>query len=78
MTPVKEKAFQMLQTLPDEKVVYLVKIMEGLEGLGVNSKPQDKKEALRSLQKFSGRLPEDFDYKKELADARRERYENLG
>lgn len=26
MTPVKEKVFQMLQTLPDEKVVYLVKL----------------------------------------------------
>lgn len=78
MTQVKEKAVQMLQSLPDEKVVYLVKIMEGLEGLGLDSKLQEKKEALRNLKKFSGRLPEDFDYKKELAEARRERYENLG
>lgn len=72
MTQVKERAFQMLRDLPDEKVIYIVKIMEGLEGLGAPSQTQTKKEALASIQKFRGRLSGDFDYKKELEESRRE------
>lgn len=70
MTIIKEKAVEMLKTLPDEKVVYLIKIMEGLEGLGETSQVSQKREALKNIQKFRGRLPEDFDYKKELAESR--------
>lgn len=78
MTKMKEKAVRMIERLSDDKVLHLVKIMEGLEGLGNDSKFTKKKEALENIQKFRGRLPEDFDYKKELEDSRRERYENIG
>ena len=78
MTMIKEKAVEMLKTLPDEKVVYLIKIMEGLEGLGETSQISQKREALKNIQKFRGRLPEDFDYKKELAESREERYAVIG
>ncbi len=78
MTMIKEKAVEMLKTLPDEKVVYLIKIMEGLEGLGETSQISQKREALKNIQKFRGRLPEDFDYKKELAESREERYADIG
>lgn len=78
MTMIKEKAVEMLKTLPDEKVVYLIKIMEGLEGLGETSQVSQKREALKNIQKFRGRLPEDFDYKKELAESREERYADIG
>lgn len=78
MTKVKEQAMQMIRSLPDEKVIYIVKIIEGLEGLGDVPQTNDKKKVLAGLQKFRGRLPENFDYKKELAESREERYENLG
>ena len=78
MTMIKEKAVEMLKTLPDEKVVYLIKIMEGLEGLGETCQVTQKREALKNIQKFRGRLPEDFDYKKELAESREERYADIG
>lgn len=78
MTPMKEKAVQMLKSLPDEKVVYLVKIMEGLEGLGEDSDVNHKREALASIQKFRNRVPENLNPKKELEKSREERYENFG
>jgi hypothetical protein len=74
MAMLKEQAFQMSQNLPDEKVVFPIKIMEGLE----NSKQtNDKKAALESIQKFRGRLPEGFDYKKELEEAREDKYSGI-
>lgn len=76
MTQVKEKAVQMLKSLPDEKVIYLVKIMEGLEGLGGDSDVDRKREALASIQNLRGRVPDDIDWKKELAESREERYKN--
>ncbi len=33
MTAVKRQAFSMLETLSDESVVYILKILEGLQGL---------------------------------------------
>lgn len=33
MTAVKQQAFSMLETLSDESVVYILKILEGLQGL---------------------------------------------
>jgi hypothetical protein len=74
MTVVKEQAVQMLKKLPDEKVIFLIKIMEGLEGLGTDAEVDEKKAALDRLQKFRGRLPENFDYEQELMEAREERY----
>lgn len=77
MTMVKEQAVEMLKSLPDEKVVFLIKIMEGLEGLGNRPQTKRKKAALENIQKYRGRLPENFDYKKELAEAREEKYEDI-
>lgn len=77
MTMVKEQAVEMLKSLPDEKVVFLIKIMEGLEGLGNHPQTNKKKVALEELQKYRGRLPENFDYKKELAEAREEKFADI-
>lgn len=57
-------------TIIKEKAAHLIKIMEGLEGVGETSQVIQKREALKNIQKFRGRLPEDFDYKKELAESR--------
>lgn len=70
MTMVKERAIEMLKSLPDEKVTFLIKIMEGLEGLGNSPQINKKKAALEELQKYRGRLPENFDYKKDDTYAR--------
>lgn len=57
-------------TIIKEKAAHLIKTMGGLEGGGETSQIIQKREALKNILKFRGRLPEDFDYKKELAESR--------
>ena len=75
MTPVKEQAVAMIRTMPDDKVVYVIDILNGITGLSAGITNDDSLKALKDLQKYRGRMPHDIDYKKELAEARSERYE---
>lgn len=61
---LKELAVEMLNNLPAENL---------------ENKPQhnDKMAALKEIQKYRGKLPEDFDYKKELEESREERYAGI-
>jgi hypothetical protein len=45
-----------------------------LEELGADVEVSEKPAALDRLQKFRGRLPENFGYEQELMQAREERY----
>jgi hypothetical protein len=51
----------------------MIKNMEDLE-MENPGRIKDKKAALESIQKLRGRLPEDFNYKKELEEAREEKH----
>lgn len=64
MMMLKELAVEMLNNLPAENL---------------ENKPQhnDKMAALKEIQKYRGKLPEDFDYKKELEESREERYAGI-
>ncbi|MDY5665608.1 MAG: dihydrodipicolinate reductase [Blautia sp.] len=64
MVMLKELAVEMLNNLPAENL---------------ENKPQhnDKMAALKEIQKYRGKLPEDFDYKKELEESREERYAGI-
>ena len=80
MTQMKERAVELIERIPDEKMFYVINILQNLEEMSSN-RPADKKQAMESLQnvlKFSGRLPEDFDADKELQEAREEKYGNIG
>jgi|WetSurMetagenome_2_1015567.scaffolds.fasta_scaffold20083_3 hypothetical protein len=78
MTAVKERAVTLIQSMSDEKVSYVLDIINGIQGLSSETSEQDdiarRRQALANLQKFRGRLPADLNYKKELADARNERF----
>ena len=68
MTQMKERAVELIERIPDEKMFYVINILQNLEEMSSN-RPADKKQAMEALQnvlKFSGRLPEDFDADKEL------------
>lgn len=72
MTQMKERAVELIERIPDEKMFYVINILQNLEEMSSN-RPADKKQAMEALQnvlKFSGRLPEDFDADKELQEAR--------
>lgn len=80
MTQMKERAVELIERIPDEKMFYVINILQNLEEMSSN-RPADKKQAMEALQnvlKFSGRLSEDFDADKELQEAREEKYGNIG
>jgi hypothetical protein len=82
MTQIKEKAFEMLQELPDDKVIYVIEILKGLIGLYGDAKIDTKdlaepQMALERLKKYRGRMSANIDEKEELTKAREEKYANI-
>ncbi len=82
MTQIKERAFEMIQELPDDKVVYIVEILKGLIGLYGDNKIEikdlsEQQKALEGLKKYRGRVSADINEKEELAKAREEKYANI-
>ena len=79
MTLMKERAVKMIQHIPEENMFYVVNILENLQAMSIN-KDNDRemaKTALADILSMEKRLPDDFDMRKELADAREERYGNI-
>lgn len=80
MTIIKEKAFEMIRRLPDDKVYYIVQLLEGME-TSVPPVPNEEKTseqlAYEDLQKFRRCNEVDIDYKAELAQAREEKYAGI-
>lgn len=81
MTEVKEKAIELINELADDKVIYVIQILQSLKGLygqadSTKSSNIDKANAFETLEKLRKKIPE-LDYDKELAESREERYENI-
>jgi hypothetical protein len=76
---MKETAIRLIQEIPDDKIVYILHIIKGLNGLyEEESTDQTRKQASYSrLQQMRGRIPDDLNYADELALSRMERYENI-
>ena len=80
MTQIKEKAVEMIQRIPEENMSYVINILQNLEEMTTN-KDKDREQAMAAFQdilKYRGRLPKDFDADEELAEAREEKYGNIG
>lgn len=80
MTLMKEKAVEMIRRMPEDNMAYVINILQNLEAMSID-KNEDKKRAQNALAEILSmekRLPDDFDLKKELEEARAEKYENLG
>lgn len=55
MTQMKERAVELIERIPDEKMFYVINILQNLEEMSSN-RPADKKQAMEALQnvlKFS-------------------------
>jgi hypothetical protein len=78
MTQVKQKAFELLENISDEKAAYVIKFMRAIEDdteTETSAHDYEKRQAaFEGFMKYAGRLPADFDYKRELAEYREERY----
>lgn len=80
MTVMKERAIDMISRMPEEKLYYVVQLLESVEGLSENTEkgvktPQQR--ALEDLQRFRKRSEVEIDYKAELAKAREEKYAGI-
>lgn len=80
MTVIKEQAIELIKRLPDDKVFYVVNILEGLEGLFSENEgagETDSQKAYQNLQRLRKNGTMDIDYKAELIQALEEKYESL-
>lgn len=81
MTAMQEQAIDMIKRLPDDKIYYVVNILQGIEGLYLSEHSKDlsrSQKAYRNLQRFRKVGVEDRDYKNELKEALEEKYANIG
>ena len=72
MTRIKEKAVEMIQRMPDDDMFYVINILQNLEEMTAK-KDAEREQVMAAFQdilKYRGRLPEDFDADKELAEAK--------
>lgn len=80
-----EKAIRLLQRMPEHKLETIYTYMRFVDSQidNANSASTEKndtdsiarkRKGFQGLLSFAGTLPEDFDYKKELEEAREEKY----
>lgn len=80
MTQIKEKAVDMIRHMPEDHMFYVIDMLQNLK-MSIADKENGKEQAMaafQNMQKFKGRLPENFDADKELEEARNKKYGNSG
>lgn len=70
MTELREKTLNLIKELPEDKLLSVIDFINNDSNEKIIN---DKKQALENLNKYQGRLPENFDYKKELEEYRNEK-----
>ena len=76
MTLMQEQAMNLIKRMPDEKIYYLINLLDGLvemPSVDENELTASQK-AYENLQKFRRRGTADIDYKAELYSALEEKY----
>ena len=80
MTVLKERAVDIIRRMPEEKLFYVVQLLESVEELSADTTKESKtpeRRALEDLQRFRRRSDVEIDCKAELAKAREEKYEGI-
>ncbi|MCM1136877.1 MAG: hypothetical protein NC400_15055 [Clostridium sp.] len=80
MTAMQERAFEMISRLPEDKVYYVVRLLEGIEGLIPQTTAEVKtteQGAYENLQRFRKSSSVEIDYRAELSEALEEKYEDI-
>ena len=72
MTLFREQAIQILDTVPDDKMFYVINMLKNLQGL--LSPVSERKKAWSDFQQYRGIITQEIDEKSELAAARDEKY----
>lgn len=80
MTQIMGRAVEMIRCMPDVHMFYVVNILLNLEEMA-SDKDTDREQAMKAfyeILEYRGRLSEDFDAGWELAEAREEKYGDIG
>ena len=79
MTQIRQDAIKLLEQIPEDKIIFIIQIMQGLKGLYADDDMGQSEDAFLQLEKMRKKVP-DLDYENELAEYREERYgsANLG
>ena len=77
MTSLRKKALSLLEEMPEDKLMFLIQIMEGVTGLYGKS-VSGREEAFQTLERLRKKEAVNLDYEAELASYREERYGNAG
>ena len=75
MTALKEEAVKIIENMKDDDMAQVVAYLKKFALLKAEQKDREKAmKGIETLLSFAGTLPQDFDYEKELAEAREGKY----
>lgn len=80
MSVMRKQAIEMVERMPEEKIYYLIHILEGIEGLMAptgTEEPSDAQTAYQELEKYRRKGTVDRNYKEELYAALEEKYAGI-
>lgn len=78
MSKLKQEAVQLIENMQEDlmtQVVFYLKNLKNMES--EKNETARNMEGLQTLLSFAGTLPQSFHYKKELEEAREEKYDNF-
>lgn len=73
MTALRKDAMDLLEQMPEDKLYFIVQIMQGVNGLYGTDTQSTKDKAFETLESLRRKIP-DIDYDKELESYREEKY----
>ena len=72
MTSLRKDALELLKKMPEDKLMFIIQIMQGVDGLYQNDE-NERERAFERLEHMR-RKADDLDYEAELAAYREEKY----
>ena len=73
MTALRKDAMDLLEQMPEDKLYFIIQIMQGVSGLYGSETQSVKDKAFETLESLRRKAP-DIDYDKELETYREEKY----
>ena len=64
MTKIRRDAIKLLEQIPEDKLIFIIQIMQGMNGLYKEDDMKEREKALRSLERLRRKMPE-IDYDRE-------------
>lgn len=73
MTALRKDAMDLLERMPEDKLYFIIQIMEGVNGLYGTEPERVREQAFEQLEKLRRKAPQ-IDYERELETYREEKY----